>query len=204
VGDYPTLFGYPDPGPRESGRHPIEDVPVFVDASIASNLFPIVRCSYLTIETNDPDPNWQLGTGTQAMPMLLFRLAAIVMQPFDAELFTEPRHFEDLLRRIESNSRWSVESADVWLPLGLFHEAKWSPSPGQVYRVGHTLFSMALRYRNGEMSQEDFSERISDMWNQLRLSEDETRAFQQWHASVMEEQPSDKDAEFGLHDRGEQ
>ena len=48
-----------------------DDVPVFVDAVIDVPEFPFVRCNYLSIEHDLPDPSWALGLEGRQLPLLL-------------------------------------------------------------------------------------------------------------------------------------
>jgi hypothetical protein len=175
-------------------------VPVFVDALIASARFPIVRCSYLTIETDDPAPDWRLILGRRTMPMLLLGFQAIVRQPLNAQRFAQPGDFEHLLQSIESRPGWLVQTSDLWFPAELFK----NPSPGQVYRVGQRLFWIALRHRNGVIGQEAYLAAVYDQLGDVQFSEVETDAFQRWHTSVMDEEPIDKNPDYRLRDRGAQ
>lgn len=173
--------------------------PLFVDALIASETFPIVRCSYLTVETDDPAPNWNLGLGTQLVPILLLGMAGIVVRPLEGARFTRPQDFDELVNTIEGIPGWRVESSDVWFPTGLFER----PEPGEVYRVELRLLSVALRYRTGMLHRLEFTSLARELARELQISTEETAAFQAWHASVLERRPVEKNPEFGLGTRGE-
>jgi hypothetical protein len=166
------------------------DLPIFVDAEIASDEFRMVRCSYLTIEAEDLVPDWRLDLNGKPVPVLLFLLGAIVAKPFngDEDRFTTPRHFEDLWDVVESHQRLSVGTSDLWLPASLFR----TRVAGDVYRASQRLFSVALDYRTGGMTSHDFVARTNDLREDLVYSEEETSAFREWNASVLTSRPRNK------------
>jgi hypothetical protein len=178
------------------------DVPVFVDAVIASEDFPIVRCSYLTLEIEEPAPNVQVSLAVFATPMspLLLALWAVVRQPVHATHFTRPGHFAELFDRVESTPGWSIETNDLWLPSDLFRARV--PAPGEVYRLGTRLFAIAVRFRHGAMERNRFVAIAHDLVRDLSPSPAETDAFQQWHAEVLSREPIGKDPDFALSDGG--
>lgn len=175
------------------------DVPVFVDAMTDSSWFPSVRCSFLTIEVDGPVAGWELRIRNIPIPVMLLGLAAVVTRPIAAALFRAPQDFEELLRLGEAEFGWTIQTDDIWLPARLFRNAY----PGEVYRVGSRLFLLALRYRNGAMSQKRFLDETLEMAGEIQISETETKAFQRWHYSVINEHPIEKQADLRLRDIGE-
>ena len=96
------------------------DVPVFVDSGVAFPGFSFVRLNYLSIERDEPDPRWAIGTGGQLVPILLLNLAGIVTQPFGAPEFTRFDLIEQLFATIESTEGSTIQVSDVWFPSFLF------------------------------------------------------------------------------------
>jgi hypothetical protein len=169
-----------------------EDVPVFVDDSVASEAVTLVRCNYLTIERDELDPSWLLGLEGQQIPILLIRLAAILTQPFGGPRFTEPALIEDLHKRLEKSRRLWVDAGELWFPSTLFRT---TISAGDVYRVKRGLFIKAFLHRLGLLSQEMFLVDCEERRTDVEFSEKETQAFNAWQSTQLRESTSPKKSE---------
>jgi len=154
------------------------DVPILVETP-ARDFFRMVRCHYLSIECDTPDSQWQLRLGGSTMPFLMIGLAGIVHQPLGAPRFSTPEVIERFFAQVEQGPSLSINFEDIWLPSTLFHTPI---HVGNVYRVGHDLFRLAYRFRDGQVNQHDFETYCIEFQRQILVSEDETRAFGKWSA----------------------
>lgn len=175
------------------------DAPVFVDAVANAQEAPIVRVTYLTIECVDPVWGWRLDIQGAAMPIGLLGLAAVVLRPFDEARFRVPSQFDDLIRRVESQPGFSVETGDLWLPLFLFS----APQAGDVFRVSARLFGVAHLYRYGRADRREFEGMADSLRQGISFSADETKAYHQWHDLVAHREPVNKNPELRLPRRGD-
>jgi hypothetical protein len=179
--------------------HAPNDVPVFVDSVIALPEFPFVRCNYLSLERDAPDPGWALSVSGQLMPFLLLQLAGVVTQPFGEDRFSRVPLIEQLYAVTEAGDGLSLQVSDVWLPRFLFQSG--DPVSGAVYRAGAALFRAAFLYREGFMDRTTFVRAAEGQ--ALEYSASETVAFQQWHTIVMNAagEQSPKNADLRLRRR---
>jgi hypothetical protein len=151
------------------------DVPIFVETASRA-YFPMVRCSYISIECDDPRPGWQIGLGNGFASFLLLELVGIVQQPLGAVRFSSKTLIDRLFEQVEEQEFLLINFADIWLPQFLFASP---PGVGDVYRVANGLFAEAFRFRDGQQDQQHFEERCKGQ-PPLAISADETRAFAAW------------------------
>lgn len=158
---------------------PNDDVPIFVDNEIAPEAFPFVRCNYLTIERDEPDPSWLLTLDGQEMPFMLIQLAGVITQPLTEPRFSSRELVEELFIRIEEDDRLSIEVADMWLPRFLF---RFTPHAGLVFRMRRHLFASAFQFRNGLVSEARFIDVCKESEEAFEFSDLESGAFREWHS----------------------
>ena len=175
------------------------DVPVFVDVIASEQAGAFVRVSYLTIECDDPSWGWRLALQTDAMPIALLGLSAVVLRPFDDLRFRLPSQFDDLIRRVEFQRGFAVETGDLWLPPSSFESAE----AGHVLRMSATLFGVAHQYRYGHIGRGEFEGVADRLREGVSFSAEETRAYHEWHEQVTHRPPVEKKAELRLRTRGE-
>jgi hypothetical protein len=179
--------------------NPWADAPVFVDAIANEQEAPIVRVTYLTIECVDPAWGWSLGIQGDAIPIGLLGLAAVVLRPFDDELFRLPSQFDDLISRVESQPGFSVDTGDLWLPRFLFE----APQAGDVFRMSARLFGVAHQYRYGRADRREFEGAADTLRQGISFSAEETKAYHQWHNLVTRREPVEKNPDLRLQIRGD-
>lgn len=179
--------------------NPRVDAPVFVDAITNEHETPIVRVTYLTIECIEPVWGWSLRIQGHEIPIGLLGLAAVVRRPFDGARFRRPSQFDDLIRRVESQPGFSVETGDLWLPRLLFQ----TPQSGDVFRISATLFSVAYQYRHGHADRREFEEIADRLKQGILFSAEETKAYHGWHDLVTRREPVEKNPELRLRIRGD-
>lgn len=135
------------------------DVPIFVETP-ARPYFQMVRCSYMSIECDDPSPGWQISFNNQVAPFLLLELVGIVQQPFGAPRFNTYNLVDQLFQQVEKQAFLLINFADLWLPGFLFS----GPAKvGDVYRVPNELFNEAFRFRDGQSNQRQFEVRCKEL-----------------------------------------
>lgn len=178
---------------------PWGDAPVFVDAIASEQEVPIVRVTYLTIECVDPAWGWSLSIQGERIPIGLLGLSAVVLRPFDDARFRQPSQFDDLIRRVESQPGFSVETGDLWLPRPLFKESQ----AGDVFRMSATLFGVAHQYRYGRADRREFVGTADRLSQEISFSEEETKAYRQWHDLVTRRKPVEKNPQLRLPTRGD-
>lgn len=179
---------------------PPPDVPVLIETASRSG-FSMTRCHYLSIECDDPRPEWSLELQASLTPFLMLNLVGIVQQPSGAPRFNTYGLIDGLFRMLEDDASLLINFEDIWLPDFLFHD---KVSVGDVYRVSNQLFTVAYQYRDGRHSQETFEDLCREFHGEIVFSEDETRAFKGWSAeqlSIARNQPP-KNPELQLRTRG--
>jgi hypothetical protein len=176
MADYLVSAG--DRGAAQKG--PASTVPVIVDSVKRNEQFPIVRCSYLSVECETPSEDWALKIGSRKMPFLMLGLDGIITGPFGAKRFKNVDQIEDLFVAIEDVAGLLIDIDDIWLPLSLFERYS-RPREGNVYRLDGSLFALAFAFREGRIDTEFFLNNCRDMDHPLFFSRKETRVFRQWH-----------------------
>lgn len=176
---------------------PQSDVPVLVETP-SRPTFRMVRCHYLSIESDDPRPGWNLGLERLSMPFLMLHLVGIVQQPLGAARFNSYGLIDGLFTLVEEQASLSLNFEDIWLPDVLFHR---QVTVGDVYRVGERLFTAAYQYRDGRYSQEMFEGLTKELLRDIVFSEDETQAFKSWSAEQLSiarnQAPKNRDLQLG-------
>jgi len=92
-----------------------EDVPIIVE-TLSRPYFPMNRCSYLYVESDEPRPGWSLNS----MPFLMLGLVGIIQVPFGAPRFDQYQHLSQLFQGLEDQMGMTINFADIWLPDFMF------------------------------------------------------------------------------------
>jgi hypothetical protein len=132
----------------------------------------------MSVECDEPRPDWGLGIGGSEMPFLMLNLVGIVQQPFGATRFGNYTLIDQFFQRIEQQIL-SINFEDLWMPSFLFHG---EPRVGDVYRVGYKLFVAAFQFRDGRHTQEAFDNLCKELQREMVPSKEETQAFRGWIA----------------------
>ena len=165
--------------------------PIFVDAVVDVAEPRLVRCNYLAIEADDPMPGWALRLdGTNSLPFFMLGLSGIIVSPPGKRQFSSGGDVDATINLLESHG-FTVEASDLWLPHFLFKKQSFDLVPGLVFRVNGALFAFAFRYRDGQVSWEEFAGFCRET-EVPRFSREESAAFKDWHqrvrANVQEQQ----------------
>jgi hypothetical protein len=153
-----------------------QDVPVQVE-SPSRSFFPMVRCTYLSIECDDPLAGWNIVMNGASNPFLLLGLSGIIYAPFGAPSFESVQLLSDLFDQFEDKAGLLINFDDLWLPPFLFSR---EIHVGDVYRLGYDLFLWAYSFRNGRQSLERFLGTAERMRELVFFSEIETKVFVEW------------------------
>jgi hypothetical protein len=160
----------------DAGENP--DIPVIVE-TLSRPFFPMVRCSYFSVECDDPLPGWSIDLDGNTWPFLMLELVGIIHAPFGASKFTHPSYLNNLFLQIEENAGLLIHFDDIWLPDFLFSHVQ-KPSIGAVYRLRYELFAAAYRFRDGRQTEEAFLKQVEEHIKGITFSTDETRVFTAW------------------------
>jgi hypothetical protein len=164
---------------------PASLIPVMVDSIKKVEDFDMSRCTYFTIETDGPSPDWHLGTEGIDIPSYLLGISGIIYKPLgDKDVFETPQSVDELFDLIESHPELYVDTNDIWLPNDLFegqpHER------GHLYRVDPDLFKEAYAYRQDRIPKDQFIKFCKGMRGAVIFSEVETEAFKGWQEGQIE------------------
>lgn len=180
------------------------DVPVVADAVKTQVQFPMVRCNYLSVECDSPEPGWTLTIDNEVLPFMMLGLIGIVTKPFGAERFNRVDLIEELFERLEDKADLLIDVDDIWLPMLLFDNVGIRPEVSHVYRVTSDIFSLAYSFREGRLNLEVFLDRCQSFKRPLVLSGDEMGAFRQWRETQVqnarEQYPKNRELALPWHD----
>ena len=156
-------------------------VPVSIDSVWDSPPIVFSRCTYLTIECDEPGSLWRLGTSGSSLSFVMLGLIGIVIaRAGDSGPFTSSQDLDALYDMIESWPGLDIGSGEIWLPRFCFDDSL-RPRRGDVYRVESTLFRDAYAFQDGQVQQEDFCLVWRDQGReQVQFSSAETSAFREW------------------------
>jgi hypothetical protein len=164
---------------------PVRTIPIMLDSIKKMEDFDMSRCTYFTIETDVPSPDWRLGTEGLEIPSYLLGVYAIIYKPLGAnETFDTAESIDDLFDAIEDRPDLYVDTNDIWLPNDLFEGLP--HKRGHVYRADPELFKQAYAYRQDRISKNQFTEFCRGRKGAVKFSEVETEAFRGWEARQIE------------------
>jgi len=126
-------------------------VPVSIDSVWGSQAIAFSRCTYLTVECDEPGSLWTLGTSGSRVPFVMLGLAGIVIGGVsDSGPFTSFQDIDALYNMVESRPGLDVGSGEIWLPRSCFDDSH-RPRRGDIFRVRSTLFRDAYALQDGQM-----------------------------------------------------
>lgn len=169
--------------PNTVGAQSHFTVPVIVDSVKKMDEFAMTRCVYFSIECDTPEEGWWLAGFGMEIPFMMMGLSGVIAGPSPQEgpEFLNTRMIDDLFDRIEDVTGLFVDTNDVWIPNRLVRRGE--ARRGEVYRLRQNLFNVAIRFRRGLMSDDQFQAKTGDMVESVRFSEAETGAFADWSRS---------------------
>ena len=158
----------------------ILQIPVITDVKRNIDNIIMIRCSYYSIQSEIPMPNWTINAFGTSTPMLLLNLEAILVGPLqNVDKFSRMDDIDSMYNFVEQNEGLFVDINDVWIPIEWFgvNEIK----QGLVYRISQENFSLCWKLKNDTISAEEFlyeSKNINEPF--ISFSEEETLIFQDW------------------------
>lgn len=172
---------------KRSNRN--NNIPIISDVVRNIDGYKMVRCSYFTIQSDEPLFNCSLKIGNLNYPILLLNLEAIILgspnNPFE---FKNMVDINEMYEFIEEGDLLFVDINDIWIPIEWFGEIE--IKQGMVFRIPGERFSICWRLRHDKISIEEMfsKENIKDKDVKInflheppvRFSEKETQAFNQW------------------------
>lgn len=164
-------------------------VPIIVDVKRNIDGYQMIRCSYFSVQSDEPLPNWNLKMGEVNSPILLINLEAIIVgAPNNSNKFN---NYEDIIRmynNIEKYDALFIDINDIWVPIEWFGII--GINQGMVFRIPQDRFSLCWKLRNDKISIEEMfedenilDERIKSKLIErppVRFSEGETFVFKKW------------------------
>lgn len=170
-------------------------IPIIYDAIREIDGIPMLRCTYYTVQTDEPLSNWSLDLENKTYPILLLNLEAIIIgAPQSLKMFRNPFDIDGMYELIEDNTDLFVDINDIWVPHSWFKYREYNP--GSVFRLRRDLFTYCWRYRNDQISMHEFIENKSiinlkilaeeKQQSMLDYSEEESIAFQNWSSTQIQ------------------
>lgn len=161
------------------------NIPVVYDTIREIDGHQMLRCSYFTVQTDEPIPNWNLDLGSESFPILLLNLEAIIIgSPKSPDMFRTPLDIDDMYALIEETAGLFVDINDIWISHSLFKFKEFKS--GSVFRLDRELFTYCWKYRNDQISISELIENeiiLSSKEREQSLvyySEEESDAFKNW------------------------
>lgn len=171
-------------------------IPIISDAVRNIDKHQMVRCSYFTIQSDDPLSTLTLNTSSFDSPTLLLNLEAILIgSPGNYECFEKPQDIIELYNFVEDREDLFIDISDIWVPLEWFGEME--IKQGMLFRIPDSYFSLCWKLRNDRISTEELY-RDSSLYNQAHdtskqrepivvYAEEETAAFAAWTKMQIEQ-----------------
>ena len=157
----------------------IRSIPIMIDSIKKYKDFSMSRCTYFTVESDTPSPNWIINLEHLRIPFYLLGISGIIWKPLGDQLtFKSPDLVDELFEAIERIPELYVDINDIWLPNFLFRPG--SPKRGNVYRVAEKLFAEAYRYRQDQIQQKKFLLYCEEAIRLISFSGIETKSFHEW------------------------
>ena len=169
-------------------------IPVIVDVRRNIDGMEMVRCSYYSVQSDEPLDDWNLGLGGRSYPILLLHLEAIILGPPNGRRkFSDQSDFDAMYDSIEgepgspNDNGLFVDINDIWIPLGWFGSIELQQ--GLVFRIPSNLFSLCWKFRNERISTDEFLElrnellledRQREKRMRLKFSRPESEVLGQW------------------------
>lgn len=158
-------------------------VPIIIDDVRKNPEFPIVRCTFFTIENDMLSPDWKMTLSNHRVSFHLLGLSGVIWKPIRGVTFSDPSQIEELFGIVERDPELHIGINDIWFPDWLFDE---HIKRGEVCRVSENLFRMGYLFRGDRISKEEFLRYCHKFRDNLRLSITETESFRKWSSMQIE------------------
>lgn len=168
-------------GLRPEDVRALLSVPVWIDELREIQEQSFVRAAYFAVEATEPTEGGNLPLEGVPVPFIAIGLTAALCQPNSTTTrFETADSISELLDRVEASERYSVETADLWLPCLALGPADRKPGRGDVYRVDASLLAAGIRFRTGRTALAEYIEECRRMVRPAIYSSSETTAFAGW------------------------
>lgn len=179
-------------------------IPVIVDSVKKFGRFKMSRCSYFSIQCDQPSIEWSLDIQKKNIPFLMVGMSGIITRPsVDSSHFDGPGEITGLFETVEADPDLYIDHNDVWLPnhylidvapakplevpVARYKSLTFKPIRNFVFRLSQDLFQAAYQYRTGDISRTAFEKMGRSFAKPVAYSETETIAFIQWQFNMIEE-----------------
>lgn len=174
-------------------------IPILVDVERNIDEHQMIRCSYFSVQSDEPLPDWNLRIGKFNSPILLLNIEAILLgAPNETRVFKDHSDITAMYDYIESQDELFVDINDIWIPVEWFGGIK--TKQGMVFRISQDLFTHAWKFRNDKIVADELMEsaNVKTAMEQSKstqspmviFSEEETYVFTDWTKSQIEESRS--------------
>lgn len=155
-------------------------IPIVTDVIRNIDGLEMVRCSYFSIQSDTPLPDWNITIDETTSPILLLNLEAIIVGPLqENDEFRDAGDIESMYEIAEQVEGLFVDINDIWVPLTWFGNA--DILQGTVFRISQSRFTICWKLRNDSIAFEDFKSELENTFKpEMQFSETETLAFREW------------------------
>ena len=167
-------------------------VPIISDVIRIIDGYEFVRCSYLSLQSDSPIPNWNIILNGITSQILLVNLQAIVIgSPRNGSHFNNLSDIEQLYSFAENQEELFVDLNEIWVPFSWLKLKK--IHQGLLLRIPAEYFSICWKFTNGTISTQILFEESENLKKELdsdtivAFSEEETRAFSIWTEKQIQE-----------------
>lgn len=153
-------------------------IPIMIDDVKMYKKFKMTRCTYFSIESDNPLSNWTLTLGENKIPFYLLGLSGIICTPGPEDYyFSTLQKIEKLFDTIEGHHSLYIDINDIWFPNFLFND---NNQRGSIYRIPKELFSVGMLYRDDLIAMQKFTSMSKEFNKSVKYSPKETEAFKEW------------------------
>lgn len=171
----------------------IESIPIVIDSVKNYKDFNMSRCNYFTIESVEPQADWEIILQNSNIPLYLLHLQGILYCSLEKSFFSNVEKITNLFNTIEQEYNLSVDVNDIWIPNFLFHPVDLSsftskiPKRRDVYRISQGLFNEAFRFRENLISQTRYEKICEIFKGTVNYLAEETYAFLKYEEKLISE-----------------
>lgn len=132
----------------------IISIPIIVDVERNIDEYQMIRCSYYTIQADEPITDLQLNIGDFDSPIFLLNLEAILIgAPNKTNRFETVQDIEAMYKYVEQYDELFVDINDLWVPIEWFGKVK--IKQGMVFRIPAERFILCWKLRNDRISTDE-------------------------------------------------
>ena len=170
-------------------------VPVIIDVERNIDGYPMIRCSYMSVQADEPVPQLHLEANDATFPILLLNMEAIILgTPGGSDVFDNVDDIERMYDYVEAEEKLFLDINDIWIPKAWFGKNR--IRQGLLYRMPVDRFVNCWKLRNDKISSEEMfkEEDILDdavVYKYadtpvMEYSEQESNAFNNWTKKQIE------------------